>query len=280
METAYTDAAGRTNPTATELGAGNVGGMTLAPGLYKWSTDVTIPTDLTLSGGANDVWIFQIAQNLTISSAMKVVLSGGAQASNIFWQVGGQTTLGTNSIFNGNILGQTAIVLNTGATLNGRAFAQTAVTLDADVVSVPTVLTPAPTPTATISANPTSITSGNSSILSWSSSNAASCVGTNFSTGNAISGSISVSPTSNTTYSVNCDSASDSVVVAVTQPTPTPTSTPTPTPTPTPSPNLPNTGFGPDANSSTPWSIIIPIGIFALLLTFFVVARKKWMIHF
>src|SRR4030042_5719042 len=75
METAYTNAAGRTLPTATELGAGNIGGMTLAPGLYKWGTGVTIPTDVTLSGGANDVWIFQIAQNLDISSATKVNLS-------------------------------------------------------------------------------------------------------------------------------------------------------------------------------------------------------------
>jgi hypothetical protein len=116
METAYTDAAGRTDPTATELGSGNIGGMTLAPGLYKWSTGVTIPTDVTLSGGANDVWIFQIAQNLDLSSATHIILSGGAQASNIFWQVAGQTTLETTSVFNGNILDQTAIVLNTGAT--------------------------------------------------------------------------------------------------------------------------------------------------------------------
>jgi len=138
METAYTDAAGRTLPDFTELGAGNIGGMTLAPGLYKWSTGVTIPSDVTLSGGANDVWIFQIAGNLGISSATKVVLSGGAQAKNIFWQVAGQTTLGTTSEFKGNILCQTAIVLNTGATLDGRALAQTAVTLDANAVTKPT----------------------------------------------------------------------------------------------------------------------------------------------
>lgn len=96
MQTAYTNAAGRTNPTATELSAGNIGGMTLAPGLYKWSTGVTIPTDVTLSGSSTDVWIFQIAQTLTISSGKKVILSGGAQAKNIFWQVAGQTTLGTH----------------------------------------------------------------------------------------------------------------------------------------------------------------------------------------
>lgn len=153
METAYTDAAGRTLPTATELGAGNIGGMTLTPGLYKWSTNVTIPTDLTLSGGADDVWIFQIAQNLTISSATDVILSGGAQAANIFWQVAGQTTLGTTSVFNGNILDQTAIVMNTGATLNGRALAQTAVTLDSNTVTEPTAAASAPATNTNTSTN-------------------------------------------------------------------------------------------------------------------------------
>lgn len=138
MQTAYTDGQGRSLGAITELGAGNIGGLTLAPGLYKWGTGVTIPTDVTLSGSANDVWIFQIAQTLDISSAKKIVLSGGAKASNIFWVVAGQTTIGTGAEFNGNILDQTAIVLNTGATLNGRALAQTAVTLDANNVTIPT----------------------------------------------------------------------------------------------------------------------------------------------
>ena len=137
METAYSDAAGRTLPDYTELGAGNIGGMTLAPGLYKWGTGVTIPTDVTLSGSSTDVWVFQIAQTLDISNGKKVILSGGAQAKNIFWQVAGQATLGTTSDFKGIILGQTAIVLNTGATLNGRALAQTAVTLDTSAVISP-----------------------------------------------------------------------------------------------------------------------------------------------
>ncbi|MDO8563700.1 MAG: ice-binding family protein [Nanoarchaeota archaeon] len=137
MGTAYTDAAGRTLPDFTELGAGNIGGMTLTPGLYKWGTDVIIPSDVTISGSANDVWVFQIAQDLDISGGKKVILIGGAQAKNIFWQVAGQTTLGTTSTLNGNVLSQTAIVLNTGATLNGRALAQTAVTLDANTVTVP-----------------------------------------------------------------------------------------------------------------------------------------------
>lgn len=129
METAYTDAAGRA-AGVTELGAGNIGGMTLVPGVYKWTTDLSIPTDVTLFGGANDVWILQIAGTLDISSDTMVILSGGAQATNIFWQVAGQGTLGTTSQFAGTILSQTAIVMNTGATLDGSALAQTAVTLD------------------------------------------------------------------------------------------------------------------------------------------------------
>jgi hypothetical protein len=137
MQTAYTDAAGRAS-NVTELGAGNIGGLTLAPGVYKWGTGLLIPTNVTLTGGANDVWIFQIAQNLNVSSAAQIVLSGGAQANNVFWVVAGQTTIGTTAIFNGNILDQTAIVLNTGATLNGRALAQTAVTLDGNMVTQPT----------------------------------------------------------------------------------------------------------------------------------------------
>ncbi len=142
METAYTNGAGRTNPTATELGAGNIGGLTIVPGLYKWGTGVTIPSDVILKGSANDVWIFQIAQNLNLSSATKIILSGGAKVDNIFWIVAGKTTIGTTAVFNGNILDQTAIVLNTGAVLNGRALAQTAVTLDANRVTVPGSSTP------------------------------------------------------------------------------------------------------------------------------------------
>lgn len=136
METAYVDAAGRTDPTATELGAGSIGGMTLAPGLYKWGTGVTIQADLTLAGGPNDAWIFQIAQTLDVASGVKVTLAGGAQASNVYWQVADQVTLGTTSAFKGTILGYSGIVLNTGATLDGRALSQTAVTTDSNVVGM------------------------------------------------------------------------------------------------------------------------------------------------
>ncbi len=136
MEAAYTDAAGRLLPDFSELGAGNIGGMMLAPGLYKWSTGVTIPSGgVALSGGPTDVWVFQVAQGLTVDSGAVVALAGGAQASNVFWAVAGQTTLGMNSAFKGVILCKTAIVLDSGAALLGRALAQTAVTLDGNAVS-------------------------------------------------------------------------------------------------------------------------------------------------
>ncbi len=138
METAFTDAAGRTTPDFTELGAGDISGLTLVPGLYKWGTGVLITNaGVTLSGGANDVWILQIAGDLTVSSSAIVTLVGGAQAKNIFWQVSGQATLGTAADFKGIILSQTLVSLNTGAKMTGRALAQTAVTLDATAITAP-----------------------------------------------------------------------------------------------------------------------------------------------
>jgi len=136
METAYTDAAGRTNPTATNLGAGNIGGMTLAPGLYKWTSNVGISKDVTLAGASNQVWIFQIAGSLTQASATKVILSGGAQAKNIFWQTAGGVIIGTTAHSEGTILTKTNIAMNTGASTNGRLLAQTAVTLQKNVVTI------------------------------------------------------------------------------------------------------------------------------------------------
>jgi len=136
METAYTDAAGRTLPDYTELHAGDLTGQTLTRGIYKWGTGVLVSAGgVTISGTADDVWIFQIAQDLTLSNGANVYLSGGAKASNIFWQVAGQTTLGTTSVLHGVILCQTQIVMSTGATFHGRAFAQTAATLDGNQVT-------------------------------------------------------------------------------------------------------------------------------------------------
>jgi hypothetical protein len=139
MQTAFTDAAGRAPSSAatTELGSGDISGMTLAPGVYKWSTGLLMTTNVTLSGSCSDVWIFEVAQNMTVNSGVHVVLSGGATPDHVFWQVSGATSLGTTVHFNGTILDQTAIALNTGATINGRLLAQTAVTLNQNVVTQP-----------------------------------------------------------------------------------------------------------------------------------------------
>lgn len=139
MMIAYTDAAGRTLPDHTELGAGDISGLTLAPGLYKWGTGVLINSNVTLNGTANDVWIFQISGDLTMASATSVLLTGGALPKNIFWQVGGGVgvALGTSSHFEGVILAAKAITLKTTASGNVRLLARTAVTLDSNVVTQP-----------------------------------------------------------------------------------------------------------------------------------------------
>ena len=146
METAFTDAAGRTTPDHTELGAGNIGGLTLAPGLYKWGTGLSIPSNVILAGGPSDVWIFQVEGNITMAADTRVNLSGGAQAHNIFWQVGGGVgvTIGTGSHFEGIILARAGINLNTGASTNGRLLSQTAVTLKANEVTSPVARPKAP----------------------------------------------------------------------------------------------------------------------------------------
>jgi hypothetical protein len=136
MQTAFTDAAGRA-PDVTELGSGSIGGMTLAPGVYKWGTGLLIPTDLTLNGSGTAVWIFQVAQNLMVGNAVQVHLTGGALAKNVFWQVAGSVELGTTSHIEGVVLCQTMINLRTGASITGRLLAQTAVTLDASTVLQP-----------------------------------------------------------------------------------------------------------------------------------------------
>jgi hypothetical protein len=136
MGTAFTDAAGRP-ADVNELGAGDIGGLTLSAGVYKWGTGLNIPTDVTLTGGANDVFIFQVSQDLTMASAKKIVLAGGARAKNVFWQVAGRVELGTTAHFEGIVLSQTAIDLRTGASITGRLLAQSAVNLDSSTIVAP-----------------------------------------------------------------------------------------------------------------------------------------------
>lgn len=136
MQLAFADAAGRA-PDVSELGAGSIGGMTLTPGVYQWTTGLLIPSNVTLKGDANAVWIFQVAQNLNMSSGTSVVLAGGALAKNVFWQVAGLVEFGTTSHCEGVVLTQTSVTMNTGASITGRLLAQTAVEIDNGTVVAP-----------------------------------------------------------------------------------------------------------------------------------------------
>jgi hypothetical protein len=124
MESAYDDAASRLNPDETDMNGGNIGDEKLSPGLYRWNSTLTIPSNVTLSGGAGDIWIFQTTGDLFVSSGMKIVLVGGALAKNVFWQVAGQTIIGPKAHFEGVILSMSTVTLATGANLNGRILTQ------------------------------------------------------------------------------------------------------------------------------------------------------------
>ena len=149
MQKAYVDAAGRSNPLTTELGAGLIGGQTLKGGVHKWSTVVTVPVGATLyfdaDGREDTVWIMQIAGGLNFMAGSKVVLQNGAKASNIFWQVAGVATILAGAHAEGIILCKTAITTGAGASLNGRGLAQTAVTMIGTTIFAPP---PPPTPPA------------------------------------------------------------------------------------------------------------------------------------
>lgn len=127
LTAAYNDAAGRTATDMVTL-SGNIGGLTLTPGLYKSTSSLALSSgDLTFDakGDANAVFIIQIASALTVTSGRQVILSGGALASNIFWQVGSSATFGTTSVFKGTVMAMQSITFDTGATLDGRGFART-----------------------------------------------------------------------------------------------------------------------------------------------------------
>jgi hypothetical protein len=140
MQTAYTAAAGKpagVGANNLNRGTGTLTNDTLVPGTYTWASAVSIPTNLTFNGSATDVWILQISQTLNMAAAQNVILSGGAQAKNIFWQVAGAVTIGANTHFEGVILAQTGITFGNLSSINGRLLAQSAVVLDATTVTVP-----------------------------------------------------------------------------------------------------------------------------------------------
>lgn len=137
MQAAYVDAAGRIPTDYLDLKSGNIGGLTLEPGIYTWGSTVLVPKDVTIEGCEDDVWIFQIAGDLDVSTAKSIILAGGAQAENVFWQVAGQATIHANAHFEGIILSKTGITFQTKASLHGRALAQTMVAFDKNDVTTP-----------------------------------------------------------------------------------------------------------------------------------------------
>jgi hypothetical protein len=137
MMTAYTDAAGRPTPDFVNLGGGDIGGRVLTPGLYTWASSVTVPGSITIDGGANDTWIFQITGDLVVSAAKNVALTGGARAKNVVWQVAGTVDVGAGAHVQGIILSKTAVTMATGASIDGRLYAQTMIALDSSTVTQP-----------------------------------------------------------------------------------------------------------------------------------------------
>eukprot|EP00964_Phaeocystis_antarctica_P078798 scaffold49021_cov66-Phaeocystis_antarctica.AAC.4 len=148
MGTAYRDAAGRTGPDSVELGAGILDGMSPPPGLHKWATSVTFTSALNFDAGHDSgaVWIMQIAGSLVLGAGAQMVLKNGAQASNIFWQIAGATSIPAGAHAEGILLCAGAIVLGAGASLNGRALTATAVTMIANTVVAPDLGGAAPPP--------------------------------------------------------------------------------------------------------------------------------------
>jgi hypothetical protein len=176
---AYNDAANRVPvPTGTFLnpGTGNIGGLNLVPGLYKFTSDAAITgSNVTLTGNATDVWIFQIVSSLNVGNGIHVILSGGAQAANIFWQVGSSATIGTNSIFKGTILADQSISFGTGSDINGRALAFTgSVTLGSGVIITKPGLTDTSVAPILISPINNAISVSSDPIFVWKASTGAS----------------------------------------------------------------------------------------------------------
>jgi hypothetical protein len=143
MTIAYNDAKGRTPiPTGPNLnpGAGDLAGLTLGPGLYKFTSGALITTDVHLDAGgdSSSVWIFQITSTLDVSNGAQVILDNGALAKNIFWQVGSAANIGTGVGFKGTIMAQTAITVGTTSTVDGRLLAATeSVTVNGTSVNLP-----------------------------------------------------------------------------------------------------------------------------------------------
>eukprot|EP00445_Apocalathium_hangoei_P007456 CAMPEP_0203865780 /NCGR_PEP_ID=MMETSP0359-20131031/15540_1 /ASSEMBLY_ACC=CAM_ASM_000338 /TAXON_ID=268821 /ORGANISM="Scrippsiella Hangoei, Strain SHTV-5" /LENGTH=237 /DNA_ID=CAMNT_0050783741 /DNA_START=85 /DNA_END=798 /DNA_ORIENTATION=+ len=137
METAYTNASQRNNTQGYNLGDGNIGGMTLAPGVYTFGTDININSDITFSGGADNVFILQTTGALMQAASTNVILSGGAQAKNIFWQVEGTVWVGSSAVMQGILLAKNNVVFESSSSLTGRVLAQTECALQKATITQP-----------------------------------------------------------------------------------------------------------------------------------------------
>ena len=124
-------------PCGTALTGQDLGGKTLAPGVYCFTSSAQLTGILTLAGPANGLWVFQVASALTTGTSAQVVLSGGAQAKNVFWQIGSSATLGQTTAFQGNIIAAVSVTLVQGASLHGRALSKAGVTMDTNIITLP-----------------------------------------------------------------------------------------------------------------------------------------------
>ena len=111
--------------------------MTLAPGVYCFTSSAQLTGNLTLAGPANGLWVFQVASALTTGTSAQVILSGGAQAANVFWQIGSSATIGQTTAFQGNIIAAVSVTLVQGASLHGRALSKAGVTMDTNIITLP-----------------------------------------------------------------------------------------------------------------------------------------------
>jgi hypothetical protein len=161
MQTAYTDAEGRPNGDGARINllGGLVGGLTLTPGIYTFTVDIYIATDVTLEGNADDIFIMQTSEKLLQAADTKVILLGGVQAKNIFWQVATSVSVGEGAQMQGVLLAKTDVAFKTGSYLNGRVLTQTACTLQKATITDTSSLASAPTSGPTTSSSPTTFTS-------------------------------------------------------------------------------------------------------------------------